>query len=81
MSIKVNGTKFFVRNIMKEGGVFMNSKQYSSENMHFGFSYVPVQKFENIYDTCKALKQGTVFRDLDIPFEAYKNNVVMNPFK
>lgn len=53
----------------------------ATENMHLGFAYVPCQKFENLYDKKDALYHGTIFSDLDIPFEAYKNNPIMNPFK
>lgn len=59
----------------------MNDKQQASDNMHLGFSYVPVQSFRNLYDMQKALNRGTVFKELDIPFESYKCNVIMNPFK
>ena len=45
------------------------------------FAYVPFQKFENIYTADKALCRGTVFKDLDVPFDHYKNNPIMNPFK
>lgn len=57
----------------------MNSNM--PENTHLGFCYVPIQKFENLYSVNDALKNGTVFADLNIPFEAYKDNVIMNPFK
>ena len=32
-------------------------------------SYVPMQKFKNLYDTEKALCRGTLFEDLDLPFK------------
>ena len=44
------------------------------------FAYVPFQKYENIYSTEKALLEGTVFKDLNISFDTYKNNPIMNPF-
>ncbi len=31
-------------------------------------AYVPIQAFENLYDTEKALCHGTIFQDLDFPF-------------
>lgn len=31
--------------------------------------YAPTQAFQNIYDPIKALRQGTQFADLDLPFE------------
>lgn len=30
--------------------------------------YTPIQAFENLYDIDAALKSGTLFRDLDLPF-------------
>lgn len=30
--------------------------------------YTPMQAFENLYDMDAALKNGTLFRDLDLPF-------------
>ena len=44
------------------------------------FAYIPFQEYKNIYSTQKALCQGTIFKDLDIPFECYKSNPIMNPF-
>ena len=32
-------------------------------------SYVPMQKFENLYNEEKALCRGTLFEDLDLPFK------------
>ena len=51
------------------------------DNVYLGFSYVPNQKFENLYETKDALSMGTIFKGLYIPLEAYKDNPVMNPFK
>ena len=45
------------------------------------FAYVPFQKYENIYCEEKALKQGTIFKDLDMPFYLYRDNPIMSPFK
>lgn len=33
-----------------------------------GMSYVPWQQWENIYDPQKALMNGTIFADLNLPF-------------
>ena len=52
----------------------------ASDDMRLAFAYVPCQKFENMYEINDALHHGTIFIDLDIPFEAYKNNPIMNPF-
>ena len=45
------------------------------------FAYVVYQEFKNLYTPEKGIKQGTIFKDLDIPFSEYKNNPIMNPFK
>lgn len=55
--------------------------QFMPENPRLGFAYVPFQKYENLYDIRKGLQQGTIFKDLNIPFEQYSSNPVMNPFK
>ena len=34
------------------------------DNVYLGFSYVPNQKFENLYETKEALSMGTIFKDL-----------------
>lgn len=34
-----------------------------------GMAYVPWQTFSNIYEPCMALKKGTIFIELDKPFE------------
>lgn len=39
--------------------------------MRLGYAYVLPQMFENLYATEEALKQGTLFRDLNIPMEVY----------
>lgn len=51
------------------------------ENIRLGFAYVPFQKYENLYDLNEGLKQGTLFKDLDIPFESYASNPLINPFE
>ena len=58
-----------------------NQISYMPDNPMYAFAYVPYQIFENLYDAKCALKQGTIFKDLDIPFEKYKNNPLMSPFK
>lgn len=50
-------------------------------NPVYAFAYVPFQKFENLYEVNCALKNGTIFKDLNIPFEKYKNNPYMTPFR
>ena len=57
------------------------NKSVIPENMILGFSYVPIQCFDNLYSIEEALNNGTIFKDLNIPFKEYKNNPIMNPFK
>jgi len=47
----------------------------------YAFAYVPFQKYENLYSTKKALVRGTVFKDLDMPFDCYRDNPIMSPYK
>lgn len=39
------------------------------EKTALAMAYVPFQKFENLYPPEKALDSGTLFSDLDKPFE------------
>lgn len=38
------------------------------DKLPLAMSYVPMQKWRNIYDTATALKVGTIFQELDLPF-------------
>ena len=58
-----------------------NLKNECLDNMIYLSANVNKQKFENILPVNKALCHGTIFKDLYIPFECYKNNSIMNPFK
>ena len=56
-------------------------KTFNVQNPRLGFVYAPYQRFENLYSQTEALKNGTIFKDLNIPFSEYANNPIMNPFK
>ncbi len=56
-------------------------KNFRVENPRVGFVYVPYQTFDNLYDLSETLKNGTMFKELNIPFEEYASNPIMNPFK
>ena len=50
-------------------------KECNTENQTWGIQsyplasvYAPLQEFDDIYDINTALKQGTVFKELDLPF-------------
>ena len=40
------------------------------QNAHLAIASVPVQSWGEVYDQNEALKTGTVFKDLDMPFFA-----------
>ena len=42
--------------------------------MPLAMAYVPWQEFENLYDLPCAYHRGTIFKDLDKPFECSKKN-------
>lgn len=42
------------------------------EDMPIAMAYVPWQQWRMIYDPKEALKRGTIFKELDLPFEAAK---------
>ena len=54
---------------------------FCTNNPVVGFVYVPCQNFDNLYNQADALKNGTIFKELNIPFEYYSSNPIMNPFK
>lgn len=56
-------------------------KVFNTQNPRLGFVYVPYQHFRNLYDLSSALKNGTIFKELNIPFREYASNPIMNPFK
>lgn len=41
-------------------------------NMPIAMAYVPWQQWRKIYEPKEALKRGTIFKELDLPFEAAK---------
>lgn len=43
-------------------------KPHGEKEFPIGMAYVPWQKFQKIYDPAKALCQGTIFAELDLPF-------------
>lgn len=38
-------------------------------DMTLGISYVPWQRWDDIYEPCRALSRGTIFAQLDKPFK------------
>lgn len=56
-------------------------KVFRTNDPRVGFVYVPYQEFKDLYNLSDALKQGTIFKELNIPFGEYSSNPIMNPFK
>lgn len=48
--------------------------------MPLAMAYVPWQEFENLYDLPCAYHRGTIFKDLDKPFECSKKNLTVKTF-
>lgn len=57
-----------------QGPVMPEMPREDSFPMHVSLAmmYVPYQRFENLYDPEKALTQGTLYKDLDLPFYGSK---------
>lgn len=39
------------------------------DNMPLAMAYVPMQKWQCIYEDSKAIMRGTIFEELDLPFK------------
>ncbi len=48
------------------------SMGWGLENHPLAMAYSPYQHFREIYEPNKALSRGTMFAELDLPFEGYK---------
>lgn len=46
------------------------------EHMSLAMAYVPWQHWKNVYDFDKALEVGTIFPELDLPFEGSRGGRV-----
>ena len=49
-------------------GCSINERSWGLENYPLAMVYSPLQKFEKLYDTETALCNGTIFEELDLPF-------------
>lgn len=47
---------------------------FSDRNFPPAMAYVPWQQFDKIYEPPKALCQGTMFPELDLPFSGKRGN-------
>ena len=41
--------------------------EVKKQKFSLAMAYVPMQKFENLYNSTMALRRGTLFKDLDFP--------------
>lgn len=56
---------------MESNGIALKSENFEQTcSCVLGIASVPVQQFGAVYDGCTALKRGTIFPDLDLPFFA-----------
>ena len=45
---------------------------WNTRNTSLAMVYSPIQGFQNLYEPCDALKHGTLFHELNLPFEGCK---------
>lgn len=46
-----------------------HSAPMHADPMVLAMAYVPVQQWQDLYEPEEALRRGTIFRQLDLPFE------------
>ena len=42
------------------------------DNMPIAMAYVPFQQWRNLYEPAEAFQRGTIFKELDLPFNCAK---------
>lgn len=50
-------------------------KDFSKPMKRPGYTYVPIQRMEQVYSPSKALKCGTIFPELDITIDEYERGL------
>lgn len=55
----------------EQNGMSMDEAMFP-QNISLAMAYVPMQRFEKIYDDDRALERGTIFEALDLPFKGGK---------
>lgn len=53
-----------------DNGCCKKGTRYGIKDRPVGSVYAPVQNFHELYDLDKALSRGTIFSELDLPFDA-----------
>ncbi len=46
------------------------------EEMQYAYAYVRFQKYGNVYNADEALKNGTLFPELNMPYRGYDSRIV-----
>ncbi len=44
------------------------------DRLPLAYSYTPFQELDSVYEYCEALKNGTVFPELNLPLDVYGKN-------
>lgn len=55
---------------------YMEITDYSSSVQRVGYSYVPIQRLGEVYNCDEALKNGTLFPELNMPLGVYGKNAL-----
>ena len=56
------------RDIPQSNGSCADNSKWGVREHPLSMVYSPLQEFDNLYDLDTALKQGTLFAELDLPF-------------
>lgn len=56
------------RNVSVRGEAEVDEKIFANDNIPLAIAYVPMQRWQLLYEENIALDRGTIFRDLDKPF-------------
>ena len=57
------------RSVMRERASMPNTADDCLASLPLAMAYVPSQRFENLYEACDGWHRGTIFADLDKPYE------------
>lgn len=60
------------RNSYSSSSMRSGRDEWSMNNFALAMAYVPVQRFQNVYELDAALQHGTIFPELNKPFTCWK---------
>ena len=52
-----------------------NIDRNSIDNLPVAMAYVPMQRWERVYEPERGLKEGTMFPELNLPFKGYQGGM------